>query len=116
MEEYAEDLLSPTDTSSVEEAEPRHEVDDSSITGSKVSEAVKHQLPKGSGCCRAVPVDTPLQRCVEICGAASGLAGRSGGPMFKKGYKRMCSNTGGPHSLASLERSMQGYWRGEFGR
>lgn len=94
MEEYAEDLLSPTDTSSVEEAEPRHEVDDSSITGSKVSEAVKHQLPKGSGCCRAVPVDTPLQRCVEICGAASGLAGR--GVIATKMNRRMAQYMSGP--------------------
>ncbi|XP_058272777.1 deleted in malignant brain tumors 1 protein-like [Hemibagrus wyckioides] len=64
--EYFEDLLNPTDTSFVEEAE----AEDS----------------------EAVLADTSLQHCVAVRDSASGLGTRGGGPSFKKGDRRVCSN------------------------
>ena len=64
--EYFEDLLNPTDTSSIEEAE----AGDSEVDS----------VPQVSGCCGAVLADTSLQHRVAVGDSASGLADRGGGP------------------------------------
>ena len=106
--EYFEDLLNPTDMPSIEEAEAGDSEVDPFITQADSPKAPQWQstgdgwglpwVPQVSGCCGAVMVDTSLQHCVTV--------GDSGGCV---------ATIGGSHSLASLVKSIPGYWRGEFG-
>uniref|UniRef100_A0A3P9D7E4 GTPase IMAP family member 8-like n=1 Tax=Maylandia zebra TaxID=106582 RepID=A0A3P9D7E4_9CICH len=67
-----------------EEATYRAERKNKQLNNSLVAEPLvlmrSARVPEGSGRCRAVLVDTPLQCCVEIRGSTCGLADRCGGP------------------------------------
>ncbi|KAL3986594.1 KRAB domain-containing zinc finger protein [Sarotherodon galilaeus] len=107
--EYFEDLLTPTDTSSKEEAESGDEGGDPPISGGEVTEAVK-QLLGG----RAPGVDEgrpEILKALDVVGLSwltrlYNVVWRSGAvpldwqtgvvvPIFKKGDRRVCSNCRG---------------------
>ncbi|XDV31040.1 hypothetical protein PO909_033817 [Leuciscus waleckii] len=104
--EYFEDLLNPTDTSSIEEAEAGGSEGDSSITQAEVSEGVKKLL-----CGKAPGVDVirpEYLKSLDVVGLSwltrlCSIAWQSGTvplgwqtgvvvPLFKKGDRRVCSN------------------------
>ncbi|MEL7181936.1 MAG: reverse transcriptase family protein, partial [Pseudomonadota bacterium] len=104
--EYFEDLLNPTNMSSVEDAEPVDLEVDSSITGAEVAEVVK-KLHSG----RAPGVDEirpDFLKALDVVGLSwltrlCNIAWKSGAvpldwqtgvvvPLFKKGDRRVCSN------------------------
>uniref|UniRef100_A0A671UIZ1 Endonuclease/exonuclease/phosphatase domain-containing protein n=1 Tax=Sparus aurata TaxID=8175 RepID=A0A671UIZ1_SPAAU len=128
--EYFEDLLNPTDTPSIEEAEAGDSEVDPSITQAEVTEVVRKLL---SGKAPGVDEIRPeylksldvvgLSWLTRLCSIAwqSGTVPRTGrpgwwSPYLKRGTGGCVPTIGGSHSSASLGKSIQGYWRGEFGR
>ncbi|XDV17602.1 hypothetical protein PO909_023436 [Leuciscus waleckii] len=104
--EYFEDLLNPTDTFSIEEAEAEGSEVDSSITQAEVSEVVKKLF---GGKARGVDEIRPeYLKSLDVAGLSwltrlCNIAWRSGTvpldwqtgvviPLFKKGDRRVCSN------------------------
>ncbi len=103
--EYFEDLLNPTDTPSVEEAEMEDSGVDSSITQAEVTEVVCKLLGRASGVDEIRP---EYLKSLDVVGLSwltrlCNIAWRSGTvpldwakgvvvPLFKKGDRRVCSN------------------------
>uniref|UniRef100_A0A3P8RJK0 Reverse transcriptase domain-containing protein n=1 Tax=Astatotilapia calliptera TaxID=8154 RepID=A0A3P8RJK0_ASTCA len=104
--EYFGDLLSPTDTSSEEEAESGDEGKDPPISGGEVTEAVKHLL--GGRAPGVDEVRPEFLKALDVVGLSwltrlYNVAWRSVAvpldwqpgvvvPIFKKGDRRVCSN------------------------
>ncbi|KAI3361605.1 hypothetical protein L3Q82_013740 [Scortum barcoo] len=70
-----------------EEAEAGDSEVDSSITQAEVTEVVRKLLKAGN----AEPGADEIS-CMEVGDSTSGVANRGGGPFFKKGDRRVCSN------------------------
>ncbi|TKS65493.1 LINE-1 reverse transcriptase -like protein [Collichthys lucidus] len=104
--EYFEDLLNPTSTSSLEEAEPGDPVVVSPISGAEVAEVVKKLL--GGKAPGVDEVRPEFLKALDVVGLSwltrlCNIAWTSGAvpldwqtgvvvPLFKKGDRRMCSN------------------------
>ena len=70
---------------------------------------VPSRAPEGSGCRRAVMVDTPLHHCVDIGDCVFGVAGGCGYPHFQEGGPGGCSNYRGDQtSVPPREGLLQG--------
>uniref|UniRef100_A0A673BTI1 Reverse transcriptase domain-containing protein n=1 Tax=Sphaeramia orbicularis TaxID=375764 RepID=A0A673BTI1_9TELE len=107
--EYFEDLLNPTATSSIEEAEAEVSEVDSSITQAEVTEVVGKLL--GGRAPGVEEIRPEYLKSLDVQGLSwltrlCNIAWRSGTvpldwqtgvvvPLFKKGDRRMCSNYGG---------------------
>jgi exonuclease III len=104
--EYFEDLLNPTNTSSIEEAEPEDSGSGSPISGAEVAEVVKKLLGgKAPGVDEIRPEYLKALDVVGLCWLTRlcNIAWTSGAvpldwqtgvvvPLFKKGDRRVCSN------------------------